>query len=96
MANENTVKNTLLHEQPTSTGNNANLNIWLNFKIELTYHTVFLASIGFLFFVVWDGVLHRNSIQCISVNFYLVGLLVYSVLQILQTDNDLNTIRPQL
>ncbi|KAJ3294273.1 hypothetical protein HDU79_011235 [Rhizoclosmatium sp. JEL0117] len=96
MANENTVKNTLLQEQPTSTGNNANLNIWLNFKIELTYHAVFLASIGFLFFVVWDGVLHRNSIQCISVNFYLVGLLVYSVLQILQTDNDLNTIRPQL
>ncbi|KAI8606916.1 hypothetical protein BC830DRAFT_1159829, partial [Chytriomyces sp. MP71] len=60
------------------------------------YHSVFLSGFVFLLAVVWDGVMHKNLMQVLSVNVYNVGLLVYSILQIVQVNNDLSFLRDSL
>ncbi|KAI9353692.1 hypothetical protein BDR26DRAFT_849057 [Obelidium mucronatum] len=92
IVNEATIKNHLLG---SVTENGAN-DIWFNFKVELTYHSVFLASIGFWVFVLWNAIMHQNFIQIIAINFYNFGLFIYSILQIVQTANDLNNVRGQV
>ncbi|KAJ3032030.1 UNVERIFIED_CONTAM: hypothetical protein HDU68_008063 [Siphonaria sp. JEL0065] len=92
MVNEATIKNNLLG----SVKSNGAYDIWLNFKVELTYHSVFLVSIGFWVFIVHNAIMHQNFIQVIAVNFYNGGLFIYSILQILQTANDLNRVRSEV
>ncbi|KAJ3074503.1 hypothetical protein HDU98_011093 [Podochytrium sp. JEL0797] len=59
-----------------------------NFLVGTTYHSVFLASVVFWLIVTWDALLNQNIMQCVSINFYNLGLFVYSILQIVQTAND--------
>ncbi|TPX76337.1 hypothetical protein CcCBS67573_g02403 [Chytriomyces confervae] len=67
-----------------------------NFLVGQTYHGIFLAAFLFWMIVTWDGVMHKNLMQVLSVNIYNFGLLVYSFLQIIQTKTDLEFVRPQL
>ncbi|ORY36808.1 hypothetical protein BCR33DRAFT_718513 [Rhizoclosmatium globosum] len=66
--------------------------VWVNFRVGLTYHSVFLASIIFWLGCTWDGLLNKNIMQCFGINAYNVGILVYSLLQIKQTSNDFDRI----
>ncbi|KAJ3405142.1 hypothetical protein HDU80_001872 [Chytriomyces hyalinus] len=61
--------------------------------VAATYHAIYLA--GFLFWVIvtWDGIMHKNVIQVISVNVYNVGLFVYSILQMQQIKNHMEDVR---
>ncbi|KAI8607691.1 hypothetical protein BC830DRAFT_1158082 [Chytriomyces sp. MP71] len=61
-----------------------------NFRVTLSYHSVFLASLLFLLFIVWDAILHYNLVQVISANLYILGLLVYSICQIIQVKKDVS------
>ncbi|KAJ3251252.1 hypothetical protein HDU77_006019 [Chytriomyces hyalinus] len=63
------------------------------FIVAETYHAIYLA--GFLFWVIvtWDGIMHKNVIQVISVNVYNVGLFVYSILQMQQIKNHMEDVR---
>ncbi|KAJ3074502.1 hypothetical protein HDU98_011092 [Podochytrium sp. JEL0797] len=95
MLNENAIKRDLLGAQYQN-GSDATYQIWTNFKVELTYHSIFLGSIGFWLFITWNGIMHQNLLQIFSINFFNIGLLVYSIMQILQTNNDLNTVKSHL
>ncbi|KAJ3236408.1 hypothetical protein HDU81_010791 [Chytriomyces hyalinus] len=59
-----------------------------NFKVSMTYHAVFQASFVFWMFMTYDAIKYYNLVQVIACNFYIVGLFVYSVLQIVQVKKD--------
>ncbi|ORY42391.1 hypothetical protein BCR33DRAFT_309628 [Rhizoclosmatium globosum] len=61
-----------------------------NFKIGATFNIVFFLASLFLVFVTWDGILHQNILQLISVYVLHIGLTIYSITQIFQTYEDLN------
>ncbi|KAI9353688.1 hypothetical protein BDR26DRAFT_10867 [Obelidium mucronatum] len=63
-----------------------------NFIIGLTYHAVFIGSVLFQLFVTWNGLLHQNSLQIISINIYNISLWIYSITQIIQTRKDLDAL----
>ncbi|KAI8606915.1 hypothetical protein BC830DRAFT_1223594, partial [Chytriomyces sp. MP71] len=63
-------------------------SIWLSFRAEMTFNSVFLMSIGFGFFVTWDGVMQHNTLQILSMNAYNTVLFVYSIAQIYQANKD--------
>ncbi|KAJ3090901.1 hypothetical protein HK100_007324 [Physocladia obscura] len=83
----------LLVSDPYSNSTSNSTMIWDNFKVELTYHSVFLAAIGFWLFIMWNAVMHQNTIQVWSINCFNIGLLVYSALQIIQTNSDLKSVQ---
>ncbi|KAJ3016360.1 UNVERIFIED_CONTAM: hypothetical protein HDU68_012248 [Siphonaria sp. JEL0065] len=93
MVNESTVRNLLNANLKSATADDKTaLGIEANFRVGLTYHSVFLASLIYWFVVTWDALMHANIMQCISVNFYNAGLFIYAILQINQTAKDLEFI----
>ncbi|TPX49321.1 hypothetical protein CcCBS67573_g10165 [Chytriomyces confervae] len=59
-----------------------------NFKVSTTYHAVFQASFVFWMFMTYDAIKYYNLVQVIACNFYIAGLFVYSLLQIVQVKKD--------
>ncbi|KAI8828268.1 GC-rich sequence DNA-binding factor-like protein-domain-containing protein [Chytriomyces cf. hyalinus JEL632] len=59
-----------------------------NFKVSTTYHAVFQASFVFWMFMTYDAIKYYNLAQVIACNFYIAGLFVYSLLQIVQIKKD--------
>ncbi|TPX52587.1 hypothetical protein CcCBS67573_g09841 [Chytriomyces confervae] len=59
-----------------------------NFKVSTTYHAVFQASFVFWMFMTYDAIKYYNLVQVIACNFYIAGLFVYSLLQIVQIKRD--------
>ncbi|KAJ3226696.1 hypothetical protein HDU81_007134 [Chytriomyces hyalinus] len=78
-----------------STGSKADEDIWQKWKTELTYHSVFLASIFFGLYVTWDGVMNQNTLEIIATNFYYAGMLGYAIAQIFQVLEGRNLIMNQ-
>ncbi|KAI8839643.1 hypothetical protein BJ741DRAFT_598259 [Chytriomyces cf. hyalinus JEL632] len=72
-------------------GDSADIN--KGFTIAEIYHGRYLAGFAFWFFVTWDGVMHKNTLQVISINAYNVGLFVYSILQMQQIRIHLQDVR---
>ncbi|KAJ3016359.1 UNVERIFIED_CONTAM: hypothetical protein HDU68_012247 [Siphonaria sp. JEL0065] len=60
-----------------------------NFVIGVTYHIVYIGSILFFLLITWNGIMHQNSLQTMSINALNIALWVYSITQIIQTKNDL-------
>ncbi|KAJ3126194.1 hypothetical protein HK100_010398 [Physocladia obscura] len=71
-------------------------DVWFNFKVQLTYNAVFLASTAFWFYLTYDAIMNVNIIQIISINFYNVGLFVYSITQIFQLIKDRAVVENEL
>ncbi|KAJ3266603.1 hypothetical protein HDU77_000154 [Chytriomyces hyalinus] len=59
-----------------------------NFKVSTTYHAVFQASFVFWMFMTYDAIKYYNLVQVVACNFYIAGLFVYSLLQIVQFKKD--------
>ncbi|KAJ3074501.1 hypothetical protein HDU98_011091 [Podochytrium sp. JEL0797] len=82
--NQVRLRNSLL---PTSS-EQASEDIWYNFKIEVTYESVFVASIWFWLFLTWDAIIHLNTVEILAINAYNVGLFAFGVSQIIQINSD--------
>ncbi|KAJ3412534.1 hypothetical protein HDV05_000615 [Chytridiales sp. JEL 0842] len=64
----------------------------MNFRAGAIYRSAFIASVVFGVYVSWDALLTQNLIEVISIIFYSIGQLVFTVIQIDQTNATFRTL----
>ncbi|KAJ3192955.1 hypothetical protein HK101_005684 [Irineochytrium annulatum] len=69
-----------------------NYTAYHDIKAGVLYHSAFLAAVLFGVFVNWDAILQQNIIQLVAAIGYSIGMFVFTIIQIGQTQKTYNVI----